>query len=211
MLVDFQWADVTKPSGSYLVGWRWYKDGALVSETKKQVAFNSSPHTTRTTRAATSLGIGHFTVTTSLDGTVASTSEQAPVLGMTAASFAAVMLVFGFRLLLDFSPGLVVQSTGLTLNGKLGYGGAVPWIDIIGFSLARYGHDYQLIVNVRHPESYIARGSYIYRKLNSISAALFGSPIRINAGLLDYNRNDLLRVLSDLRLRCDEQNRFETS
>jgi hypothetical protein len=138
-------------------------------------------------------------------------SKQAPVLGILAASFAAVMLVFGFRLLLDFTPGLVVQSTGLTLNGKLGYGGAVPWIDIIGFSLARYGHDYQLIVNVRHPESYIARGSYIYRKLNSISDALFGSPIRINAGLLKYNRNDLLRVLSDLRLQCDEQNRFETS
>src|ERR1700733_9529466 len=65
-------------------------------------------------------------------------SKQAPVLG----------IVFGFRLLLDFTPGLVVQSTGLTLNGKLGYGGAVPWIDIIGLSLTRYGHDFQLIVKV---------------------------------------------------------------
>jgi hypothetical protein len=130
-------------------------------------------------------------------------SKQAPMVGILAASFAAVMLVFGFRLLLDFTPGLVVQSTGLTLNGKLGYGGVVPWIDIISFSLTRYGHDYQLIVNVRRPETYISRGRYIYRKLNSISDALFGSPIRINAGLLDYNRNDLLRVLNDLRLRCE--------
>jgi len=128
-------------------------------------------------------------------------SKQAPVVGILAASFASVMLVFGFRLLLDFSPGLIVQSTGLTLNGKLGYGGAVPWIDIVGFSLTRYGHDYQLIVNVSHPEAYIARGNYVYRKLNSMSDALFGSPIRINAGLLDYNRNDLLRALNDIRLR----------
>ncbi len=74
-LVDFQWADVTKPSGSHLVEWRWYKDGALVSENKKEVDFDRSPHTTRTTRSATSLGIGHFTVTTGLDGTVASTCE----------------------------------------------------------------------------------------------------------------------------------------
>jgi protein-S-isoprenylcysteine O-methyltransferase Ste14 len=128
-------------------------------------------------------------------------SKQAPILGILAASFAAAMLVFGFRLLLDFRPGLVIQATGLTLNGKLGYGGVVLWSDIIGFSLTRYGHDHQLIVNVRQPETYIARGSYIYRKLNSISDALFGSPIRINAGLLDYNRNDLLRVLNDFHMR----------
>ena len=126
-------------------------------------------------------------------------SNKAPVLGILASGFAAVMLVFGFRLLLDYSPGLVVQATGLTLNGKLGNGGVVPWSDIISFSLMRCGHDYQLIVNVRQPETYIARGSYIYRKLNSISYALFGSPIRINAGLLDYDRNDLLRALDECR------------
>jgi hypothetical protein len=74
-LVDFQWADVTKQSGEYNVEWRWYKDGNLVSETKRQLDFNRSPYTTLTRRSATSLGVGHFTVTTSLDGTVMSTSE----------------------------------------------------------------------------------------------------------------------------------------
>jgi hypothetical protein len=74
-LVDFQWADVTKRSGQYNVEWRWYKDGNLVSETKKQLAFNRTPYTTWTRRSATSLGIGHFTVTTSLDGAVMSTGE----------------------------------------------------------------------------------------------------------------------------------------
>jgi hypothetical protein len=74
-LADFQWADVTKPSGSHLVEWRWYKGGTLVSEDRKDLEFNRSPRTTRTTRSATSLGIGHFTVTTALDGTVESTCE----------------------------------------------------------------------------------------------------------------------------------------
>jgi hypothetical protein len=75
-LVDFQWADVTKPSGSHSVEWRWYKDGNLVSETReKQLYFNRSPYTTLTRRSATSLGIGHFTVTTFVDGASMSTSE----------------------------------------------------------------------------------------------------------------------------------------
>jgi hypothetical protein len=74
-LVDFQWSDVTKQSGEHNVEWRWYKDGSLVSETKKQLDFDRSPYTTLTRRSATSLGVGHFTVTTSVDGTVMSTSE----------------------------------------------------------------------------------------------------------------------------------------
>jgi hypothetical protein len=74
-LVDFQWADVTKPSGEHGVEWHWYKDGVLVSQTKRELDFRRSPYTTMTRRSATSLGVGHFTVTTSVDGTVMSTSE----------------------------------------------------------------------------------------------------------------------------------------
>ncbi len=73
-LVDFQWTFVAKPSGRHLVEWRWYKDGAMVSENSKDLEFNHNPYTVWTRRPATSLGIGHFTITTSLDGTVASTS-----------------------------------------------------------------------------------------------------------------------------------------
>ena len=73
--VDFQWADVTKPSGWHTVEWYWYRDGKLVSKSEKRLAFEHTPYTTWTTRAATSLGTGHFTVSTSLDGGVMSSSE----------------------------------------------------------------------------------------------------------------------------------------
>jgi len=111
------------------------------------------------------------------------------------------MLYFGFRLLVDASPGLVLNEQGLAINDKIGSGGIVRWNDVSGLSLTRYGHDYQLVVNVKRPESYLARGGAIYRLMNSLSAALFGSPVRINAGLLDCNRNDLLRVANEFRAR----------
>jgi hypothetical protein len=73
--VDFTWSDVTHSAGDHLVEWRWYKQGTLVSQTQKKLTFNSSPYSTWTTRAASSLGPGHYSVDTVLDGEVANSSE----------------------------------------------------------------------------------------------------------------------------------------
>lgn len=73
--VYFQWADVSSSSGEHRVEWRWYKEGILVSQSEKRLKFNTSPYTTWTTRAASSLGVGHYKVDTILDGQVASSSE----------------------------------------------------------------------------------------------------------------------------------------
>lgn len=74
-MVDFQWADVEHSAGEHVVEWRWYKAGALVSKSERRLTFKTTPYTTSTTRAAASLGPGHFRVDTLLDGAVASSSE----------------------------------------------------------------------------------------------------------------------------------------
>ena len=71
-LVDFAWSDVTRPAGDHLVQWRWYRDGTLVSQAEKKMTFATSPYTTWTTRAASSLGPGQYKVETLLDGQPAS-------------------------------------------------------------------------------------------------------------------------------------------
>src|ERR1700685_4440106 len=106
-------------------------------------------------------------------------SSEYPILGGAAAIFSAWMLYYGFRLLLDAKPGLVLGSFGLVINNKIGSGGTVPWTDVNGLDLIRYGHDYQLVVNVKHPELYIVRGNAFHRALNSVGARLFGSHLRI--------------------------------
>jgi hypothetical protein len=73
--VYFQWDDPTRESGYHEVEWRWYKDGALVSQGKRRLHFKRTPYTTWTTRAAGSLGVGHFSVSTVLDGAVASATD----------------------------------------------------------------------------------------------------------------------------------------
>jgi hypothetical protein len=73
--VYFQWDDVTKEAGYHYVEWRWYQDDRLVSQSKKRLHFKRTPYTTWTSRSAGSLGTGHFSVATVVDGTVASTSD----------------------------------------------------------------------------------------------------------------------------------------
>jgi hypothetical protein len=73
--VYFQWDDVTKEAGHHQVEWRWYQDDKLVSQSKKQLNFKRTPYTTWTARSAGSLGVGHFSVATVVDGQVASTSS----------------------------------------------------------------------------------------------------------------------------------------
>jgi hypothetical protein len=73
--VYFQWDDATKEAGHHEVMWRWYQDDKLVSQSKKRLHFKRTPYTTWTARSAGSLGTGHFSVATLVDGTVVSTSS----------------------------------------------------------------------------------------------------------------------------------------
>jgi hypothetical protein len=107
----------------------------------------------------------------------------------------------GLRLLMDSSPGLVLSVSGLTINSRIGSGGTILWIDVSGLALSRYGHDYQLVVSVKQPEQYLAGYGTILRIFNSLSATLFGSPVRLNVGFLDYDRDALLQIANEYRAR----------
>ena len=126
-------------------------------------------------------------------------SSPYPVLGGFVAVFSACGIYFGLRLLVDKRPGLVLSKAGLEINKKIGFGGTIPWEEITDFSLIRYGHDYQLVVKVKRPDAYIARGNVVIRWLNSLSSGVFGSPIRVTAGLLKYNSNKLLSTAIEFR------------
>jgi hypothetical protein len=73
--VYFAWDDATKEAGHHQIEWRWYQDDKLVSRSQKRSNFKRTPHTLWTSRTAGSLGAGHFSVATVIDGAVASTSN----------------------------------------------------------------------------------------------------------------------------------------
>jgi len=73
--VYFRWQDPTRQSGHHNVEWRWYQDGRLVSQSKKELNFRRTPYTVWTHRSAGALGPGRFSVATLLDGVSVSSSD----------------------------------------------------------------------------------------------------------------------------------------
>lgn len=109
---------------------------------------------------------------------------------------------FGVRLLVDSSPGLTIGPAGLWINRKIGLGGNVKWSDVKGFRLVRYGHAWQLVVDVTEPQAFREESSSgLKNLLSSWSESSFGSPVRVNASLLALDRDDLMRILESYRSR----------
>ncbi len=76
MLVDVSWPDPTADGGLHQCEWRWYREGRLVSQTPaRTLRFLRTPVTLHTSRPAATLGAGHFTVDTLVDGAVVATSR----------------------------------------------------------------------------------------------------------------------------------------
>jgi hypothetical protein len=154
------------------------------------------------------IGIGKTSIALRLLG---ATVFAAGAIGMwkrypTFAGFALAFILlsswFGIRLLVDPKPGLKIDASGLWINRKIGMGGAVKWADIKGFRLVRYGHDWQLAVDVDQPQTYREKASSgLKGLLASWSESSLGSPVRVNASLLALDRDDLLRILESYRSR----------
>jgi hypothetical protein len=152
------------------------------------------------------IGIGKTTVTLRLIGGTAFAAGALamwrvyPIFAGLTLAFVLAASWFGFRLLMDFRPGLTVGPTGLWINRKIGTVDNVTWADIIGFRLVRYGHDWQLVVDVAQPEAYRGKGNGgLKGALASWSESSFGSPVRLNASLLALDRDYLVRTLENYR------------
>jgi len=75
-LVDFSWDHLDATGGLHQCTFNWYREGVLISKTpEKQCPFGHSPWTLETHRAAATLGSGHFTVETVVDGQTMATSS----------------------------------------------------------------------------------------------------------------------------------------
>ena len=127
------------------------------------------------------------------------------------------ILFFG-SVLADRRPGLILEPEALIINGKVGSGGRVPWVDVTTVALVYdqrvRGSQWFLVIRVKNSENYleqdgpIYRKGAIYRRLNSISAARFGSPVCVNLGLLEFDRLKLEHLTNEYLDRYGEKGHF---
>jgi hypothetical protein len=100
--------------------------------------------------------------------------------------------IMGAKKLSDKRPGLVLNSSGIIDNSSGVAAGFIPWSEIKDTEIYEMYRQKMLIIKVRNPETYIARGSALRRATIRINAKMSGSPIAITSNSLKINFDELL-------------------
>ncbi|MDR2213783.1 MAG: hypothetical protein LBE21_09200 [Pseudomonadales bacterium] len=112
-------------------------------------------------------------------------------IGMISIIFFGACFGAALKKLIDKTPGLVLDSSGLHDNSSGISAGFVPWSDITGFGVWELDGQQILVVKVLDPQKYIARGGLIGRQLKRANLKLTGSSVTISATALKIDFAEL--------------------
>lgn len=99
------------------------------------------------------------------------------------------------RKLFDRRPGLVIDHEGLDDNASGVAVGRIPWRDIAGFDDYQLQGQSMVVVRLRDPEPYLARGNALAGAIRRANFKLCGSPVVIAASGLEIGHAELLQTL----------------
>jgi len=120
---------------------------------------------------------------------------MASALGASAAFFG-VCGLYALRKLFDTAPGLVIDDEGIVDNSSGISAGRIPWSEIIGVHVKTVQRQRFLTIEVRDPQKYVQRASFLKRGFVSLNARYFGGPIQISASVLKINFDELHSMIS---------------
>ncbi|VAW74802.1 hypothetical protein MNBD_GAMMA12-3278 [hydrothermal vent metagenome] len=110
-------------------------------------------------------------------------------------SLCSLIGVYVVKKMFDSKPGLIINSEGITDNSSGVAAGLIPWSEIIGYKEHEIHSTKFLVIQVREPEKYAARGSIIQRALNKGTMKMVGSPISIASTSLRIKHTKLLELV----------------
>jgi len=117
-------------------------------------------------------------------------------IGVLAAGFFGFMGIIGLRKLFDDKPGLAIGPDGIQDNSSAVSVGLIEWGDISGFRAVKVRSTKFIMIDVRNPESYIAKAKNgVVKKAMELNRALYGSPLAITSTSLKYNFTELEYLL----------------
>jgi hypothetical protein len=92
-------------------------------------------------------------------------------------------------------PGLIVEPGGFSDRSSATAVGWVPWSDIDHLSVVEVQGNRFILVQVRNPDTYLARAGGLARKAMEMNARLYGSPVFLSATGLQVSFDELFRVI----------------
>ena len=120
------------------------------------------------------------------------------VLGLvTFGCFGLAWVVLGFRP----GPGLIIDDEGFDDASSATAVGRVPWSDVALVGEWTAFSSRIVVVEVRHPETYLIRASWFGRLVARLNARLVGTPVTLSSVGLRTNHDALLEVLRTAHAR----------
>jgi hypothetical protein len=115
----------------------------------------------------------------------------AHALGLVTIVFFGIFAIYALKKLLDKKPALVFNDSGIVDNVSSASAGFIPWSDVVRAEIFELPKHKMLVIKVRDPQKYIARGSALRRSLNKTNYKTVGSPISIYVNLLEIDVAEL--------------------
>jgi len=107
--------------------------------------------------------------------------------------------VFGIKQLFDKKAGLVFNSFGVFDNSSAVSAGLIPWSEIVGAEIVKIHTEQFLIIKVRDPGKYIARGGALKQAFNKANYKMGGSPIAITSIALKIKLSEVLALFHEYK------------
>lgn len=120
-------------------------------------------------------------------------------LGLAAIVFFGICGLYALKKLFDGKPGLVFNSSGIVDNASSASAGFIPWSEVVGAEIVEIQKQKMLIIKVRDPQKYIARGSVLRRTLNKANYKMVGSPISISSNAPGIEFSELVSLFDRYR------------
>lgn len=112
--------------------------------------------------------------------------------GIVAIVFFGGCAVYGIRKMFDKKPGLVFNSAGIIDNSSGVAAGFVPWNEILGAEIFQIMNQPCLVIQVKNPENFVARGNPLKSLAMKTNMKMCGSPITIGPNTLKMSFPELL-------------------
>lgn len=120
------------------------------------------------------------------------------VVAIAGVAFFGLALLYSLRALFDLRPGLVVREDGFEDRSSPVAVGFVPWHDVTEIAIykisVRGASERVLVVKVREPAPYAARGGALARMARRENLRMVGSPITLSSKALRCSLDELAPV-----------------
>lgn len=113
--------------------------------------------------------------------------------------------VYGLRKLFDKSAGLIIDDYGITDNSNASSVGLIDWCDISKIKAEQVMSSRILLIFVNNPDKYLERANGFKQKLMKGNMKMCGTPISITCNTLEYDFNDLERLIKEKLIENKEK------